>query len=575
MFDSWKNSFVTRVTGVIVFILLLSIASLIIVFLFNNRITTNAVNLKSKVLVFSNTVNDLMENGFYTMDGQANVWVANVAIPGYQQQANSTLATVLHGQHTMNVDLVKLVTIAPTAQIRNEAIRAKKDSAAYESYFEKALAEVKAGKTRQAVADILVNNTNVSNVFTNDLIALQRSTQQLMTRSAQSTVQSATTSQMTNVVGEAIVVLLNAFLIFYFRRVVAPIPIISRNLKRIAEGDLSGESKVVRRADEIGTLANAMNEMVDQLKRLISNVADTSEQVAAASQELMASAEETSRAMNQITNSIQEVSDGANHQMAGTKEGVDAIDGIAVNIQHMADTTTIVSESSVETTEVAEMGNQSIREAVTQMSFINAAVRNTSALIEELNGHSQKVGQIIEVITGIAEQTNLLSLNAAIEAARAGEQGRGFAVVAEEVRKLAEESANSGREITNIIHDIQLNTAKSVSSMEQVTTETVRGMEVIDRAGQAFAKILQATQGVSRQVQEVTAATEEISASTKEIAVTMEEMAKVSEKSSFEAQNVAAATEEQLASMEEITASSSSLSKMVQNLQQQIARFRV
>jgi methyl-accepting chemotaxis protein len=358
-------------------------------------------------------------------------------------------------------------------------------------------------------------------------------------------------------------------------RISKPLQLVRNTSMKVAEGDLRVNELSINTKDEIADLMMATNAMVKNLKHLISNVAETSDQVAAASEELSASADETTKATNQIAYAIQEVASGAEKQMTGAKESAIAMEEVASGISHVAETSTIVSQASVETRVMAEQGNESINEAMSQMNSINESVDQTSTYIEQLSKDSQKIGQIIEVITAIAEQTNLLALNAAIEAARAGDQGRGFAVVAEEVRKLAEQSAGSAREITKIIQEIQLNTSKSVTSMEQVTNETKQGIVVVDRAGQAFASILVSAQNVATQVQEVTAATEEISATTEEITASIEEMSRISENSSSESHNVAAASEEQLASMEEITASATSLSNLAQVLQQVISEFKV
>ena len=358
-------------------------------------------------------------------------------------------------------------------------------------------------------------------------------------------------------------------------RISRPLQLVRNTSMKVAEGDLRVNELSIKTKDEIADLMMATNAMVKNLKHLISNVAETSDQVAAASEELSASADETTKATNQIAFAIQEVASGAEKQMTGAKESAIAMEEVASGISHVAETSTIVSQASVDTRVMAEQGNESINEAMSQMNSINESVDQTSVYIQQLSKDSQKIGQIIEVITAIAEQTNLLALNAAIEAARAGDQGRGFAVVAEEVRKLAEQSAGSAREITKIIQEIQLNTSKSVTSMEQVTNETKQGIVVVDRAGQAFASILVSAQNVATQVQEVTAATEEISATTEEITASIEEMSRISENSSSESHNVAAASEEQLASMEEITASASSLSNLAQELQQVISEFKV
>ena len=543
------------------------------VYTFNGRISSNAVDLKNKVLVFSQTVHDLMENGFYTMDGQANVWVASADIPGYRSLENSLLPVILQAEHTMNADLAKLVTLAPTPSIRREVLQTQQASVPYEQYFKKALTEVSQGEKAVAVANIFVNNSSASNVFTNDLLALQHATTRLMASSAESTVASAKLTGLISLLSAIVIILFNLFFVWYFRRTVAPIPVISRQLTRIAQGNLTDERILVNRADEIGILAKAMNEMKDQLKQLLGNVKEAAEQVASASQQLMASAEETMKTMGQISVSIQEVSGGAARQMAETNEGVVAVENIVAQAQQVANTVGAVAASSMATTQKAVEGNHSINEAVSQMHTINEAVGSTSKSLHQLNDHSQEVGKIIETISAIAEQTNLLALNAAIEAARAGEQGKGFAVVAEEVRKLAEGSATSAREITKIIQAIQAMTTESVISMARVSIEATNGTKVIEKSGESFSSISSAADQVSQQLVEVSTATQKIANAAQHVKTKIDKMKIISEATDHESQSIAAGTEEQLASVEEITASASALSKQAQILRDLLTQF--
>ncbi|WP_371375565.1 methyl-accepting chemotaxis protein [Sporomusa aerivorans] len=181
----------------------------------------------------------------------------------------------------------------------------------------------------------------------------------------------------------------------------------------------------------------------------------------------------------------------------------------------------------------------------------------------------------MDTISGIAGQTNLLALNAAIEAARAGEQGKGFAVVAEEVRKLAEQSQEAAKHIASLIKEIQLDTGKAVTAMNDGTQEVKKGTGVVTSAGQSFDNIANLVTAVSRQIEEVSTAMQQLAAGSQQVVAQVQAIGAVSKEALGHTQTVSAATEEQSASMEEIAASSQSLAKMAEELQHAIAQFRI
>lgn len=188
---------------------------------------------------------------------------------------------------------------------------------------------------------------------------------------------------------------------------------------------------------------------------------------------------------------------------------------------------------------------------------------------------SQDISSIVGVIKGIASETNMLALNATIEAARAGEHGRGFAVVADQVRRLAEQSADSANQIAEMATGIQADADHAVKVMKNSMNEVMGGTKIIEEAGQSFNAIRHSIDSLAGQVQEVSGAVEEITAATEEIVDSIRTVTHISETTAASTQQVSAASQEQMASVEQIASSASALSMLAQGLQGLVARFNV
>ncbi|WP_391204884.1 methyl-accepting chemotaxis protein [Psychrobacillus sp. L4] len=373
-----------------------------------------------------------------------------------------------------------------------------------------------------------------------------------------------------------IAILVGILIALFMGRVISkPIIALANSAKKLAEGDLSVNEVNVKNKDEIGELVHSFNDMAKNLRMVIEQVSLNSIHVASSAEELTASAEQTTQATNQIATSIQDIASGAETQVLGANECSTAMQEMTIGIQQVAETSSTVSESAIETSKEAHLGNELLQKVIQQMNTINLSVEDSASVIRKLGGLSQEIGNIIGVITGIADQTNLLALNAAIEAARAGEHGKGFAVVADEVRKLAEQSKESADQIADLINQIQVDTGRAVNVMEVGTKEVASGMTVVQEAGAGFEKILTSIEQVTSQIQEVSAISEEMSASAEEVNASLEEMASIAQLSASNTQNVASASEEQLASMEEISTSASSLSTMAEDLQTLVKQFKL
>ena len=379
------------------------------------------------------------------------------------------------------------------------------------------------------------------------------------------------------VVGVTLAAIILGVIIAWFisRNIVNPIQEMLNSISRDAAGYISIKQVAVTAGDEVGQLAMALNEYNEQVRAIIRNVANSSEVLAASSEELTASVEQSATANNQVASSISDVAQGSIRQVSVVNEAAKVTERMLTGVREVAVNADFVVATSDKAAVAAENGNESISIIVKQMATIGQAVSSSGQVVGKLGKRSAEIGQIVDTISGIAGQTNLLALNAAIEAARAGEQGRGFSVVAEEVRKLAEQSQDAAKKIALLISEIQADTEKAVVAMSDGTREVKVGAEVVDTAGQAFCEIVLLVNQVAEQIKNISVAIQDEVNESRQILKAITNVDELSKSMAGQTQTVAAATQEQSASMEEIAAASQSLSKMAQDLQGAIDKFRI
>ncbi|HZQ24118.1 MAG TPA: methyl-accepting chemotaxis protein [Terriglobales bacterium] len=297
----------------------------------------------------------------------------------------------------------------------------------------------------------------------------------------------------------------------------------------IAGGDLTVQVQPRSKND---TLGNAFARMVEGLRNMVRSVRDAASQVASASSQVAGASDESAKislqassAIDEVTSTMHEMSVNVQNMVKSTQtqassvsETSASIDQMVASIQRVADTAKVLLDISNRSREEVHSGIATMEKATDGLNKINVTIQSSGEIIDALGTRADDIGKIIEVIDDLAEQTNLLALNAAIEAARAGEHGLGFAVVADEVRKLAEKSAQSTKEISELIQSIQKEARKAVENMNKSTGIVNEGLNLGQELNGALRKISNVVTEVYKFAQEIGAATNEQSHGSSQIA---------------------------------------------------------
>ena len=276
-------------------------------------------------------------------------------------------------------------------------------------------------------------------------------------------------------------------------------------LADLADGDLTVTATVTE--DFTGAIADSINFSIEQLRTLVDTINQTAVSVASAADETQ--------------NTAHHLAEAAEHQAQEIAGASAAVNEMAVSIDQVSANAVESASVAERSVDLANKGNEVVHNTIQGMDTIREQIQDTSKRIKRLGESSQEIGDIVSLINDIADQTNILALNAAIQASMAGDAGRGFAVVADEVQRLAERASASTKQIEALVKTIQTDTNEAVISMEQTTTEVVRGASLAQDAGVSLEEIETVSKNLSSLISNISNAARQQSSSAGHISNTM------------------------------------------------------
>ncbi|OBY91644.1 chemotaxis protein [Pseudomonas sp. AU11447] len=278
------------------------------------------------------------------------------------------------------------------------------------------------------------------------------------------------------------------------RNLIGPIARLIEHIAQLSEGNF-GERVDATRRDELGRLARAANTLRDFLAETFTRLKHSTHELDTASGEL-----------NAIATLMAE---GTREQFSRTDQVATAMHEMSATAQEVARHASDAARAADDADQHAQQGGEVMKTTIVTITEMSNEIANTAEVIRRLESDSGRIGKVLEVIRGIADQTNLLALNAAIEAARAGEAGRGFAVVADEVRTLAQRTAESTAEIHQIIDTVQTGSVNALRAIENGQTRSEQGVERVTQAGEVLRSITLAVEAIRDMNRQIATAAEE------------------------------------------------------------------
>lgn len=342
----------------------------------------------------------------------------------------------------------------------------------------------------------------------------------------------------------------------------------------IAKGKLSGSLIPIETKDELGKLAQNVNEMKNSLEEMVSQTRLSSDQMKNSSEMLSAITEETTASADEVNLAITEISKGAVIQAEEAEVAIDKVSNLSSIIEKTNKQYTVVLDDVAHMNKLQDDGLSSVQYLANNTDNFQRVISILQEDFMQLTTRMGEISQIVHTITDISAQTNLLALNASIEAARAGEHGKGFAVVAEEVRKLSEGTQTATNSVKQLLNEIEVDTKSAQKQMDETLMISNEQMKSVDDTKQSFVDLSQSIQQVKNNLNSLNEDMEEMVISNEVVVQSITNISIVAGESAASTEEVNASIDEQNIAIQSIMKSALELHEEAEKMHELVARFK-
>lgn len=376
-------------------------------------------------------------------------------------------------------------------------------------------------------------------------------------------------------IGLVLSIIGSALIQLILRQPIKAIEKATETAREVANGNFNVDFEEAKRGDEVDQLMHELEVMVLHIRKQATQMGNSSDKLTASAQEIAAAVQEGNASGESIQSAMAELSTKMNENVDQAYLSMDALGAVKRTMDEVAKEMNEALKSATVMQTEAENGKTLATDSVEAMHMISSKMEQSATLNSRLTGMTGEISRITDVISDISAQTNLLSLNASIEAARAGDAGRGFAVVAAEVKKLAEQTATSAKEITDLISGVKRLVNDTANAMTDVQKEVATGVGLVEQAGSSFEEIHQSTESVYSRVQSVDQLVIKSDKEIDQVGLTTANILAMVEEASKHAEQVLQASSHQAASLGEVNGAMEELVAVAEQLQEETGATRL